>query len=444
MEPGDDADEFRHLVEEYVRRHTALGELPYDAIVAGAVEYLDEYDPVRVEALAGEMARTEFAAHAAAQPDWPEPTDSDRLTLAFRALDAAGIVARENFTCCQNCGLAEIGAEVADGETPRGYAFYHQQDAERGAAGEAVWIAYGLFGQPPSAEIGAEVAAVLREHDLPVDWAGETGTRIRVPLTWQRRRTGRLAAFPPPVDDDITVEIEVPDTWRGVYAPTSGPISATRLTSLYLPWLPTGTRLGITLDGATVTVCRDWDTLVGSFPDPDRPESPDRPQSLDRAESPDRAQSPDRDQYSDRAESRVDRYAGMALVRRLRGEPPGSTSDAAAGPADRVGLLDATWEHSAGREYQGVPLTLWESVDVLRRMPVRTGAWASFLGRSGGIVQVRWAERRLWLETPDPEAAASVGRHVTIPEAERMVGVLAVEDRVAVAELGDVATVPWA
>ncbi|AVT39322.1 hypothetical protein [Plantactinospora sp. BB1] len=421
MDGGDDADKFRHLIEEYVRRHVALGELPYDAMVAGAVEYLaDEYDPARVDALAREVARAEFAAHAAAQADWPEVTDSDRLTLAFRALDAAGIVARENFTCCQNCGLAEMGAEVADGETPRGYAFYHQQDAERGADGEAVYVAYGLFEQPPSAEIGAEVATALRDHDLPVDWAGDTGARIRVPLTWQRRRTGRLAAFPPPVDDDVTVEIEVPDTWRGVYAPTTGPISATRLASLYLPWLPTGTRIGLTLDGTTLTVRRDWDTLVGSFADLDRPDS------------------------------RVDRYAGMTLVRQLRS---GGTADTApedqGGPGEASGdggdggLVEATWEHSAGREYQGVPLSLRESVDLLRRMPVRTGAWVSFLGRSGGIVQMRWKERRLWLETPDPEAAASLGRHVTIPEAERMVGVLAVEDRVAVADLGDVRMVPW-
>ncbi|AVT32683.1 hypothetical protein C6361_28070 [Plantactinospora sp. BC1] len=140
----------------------------------------------------------------------------------------------------------------------------------------------------------------------------------------------------------------------------------------------------------------------------------------------------------------------MTLVRQLRsggtadtapedqGGPGGASGDGGDG-----GLVEATWEHSAGREYQGVPLSLRESVDLLRRMPVRTGAWVSFLGRSGGIVQMRWKERRLWLETPDPEAAASLGRHVTIPEAERMVGVLAVEDRVAVADLGDVRMVPW-
>ncbi|MBF9133567.1 hypothetical protein I0C86_32210 [Plantactinospora sp. S1510] len=76
-------------------------------------------------------------------------------------------------------------------------------------------------------------------------------------------------------------------------------------------------------------------------------------------------------------------------------------------------------------------------------MPVRTGAWLCCRGRSGGIVQMRWEQRRLWLETPDPEASASLGRHVTIPEAERMIRALATEDRVAVPELGGLTTDSW-
>ncbi|MBE1492320.1 DUF6891 domain-containing protein [Plantactinospora soyae] len=430
MESGNGQDTLREQVETYVRLQVAIGERPYAAIVDGAVEYLDDVeDEETVEALAREVAAVEFAAHATAQAQWPEVSDADRLTLAFRALDVAGIVAREAFTCCQNCGLAEIGAEVADGETPRGYAFYHQQDAEHGADGASLHVAYGLFGQPPSAEIGAEVAAALREQGLPVHWTGDLGQRISVPLTWWRRRTGRLAAVPPTVDDDVEVEIELLDAWTGRYAPTDGPIAATWLTSLYLPWLPTGTRLRISLGGTAITVHRDWDVLVGTSAAADRPEI------------------------------RVDRQDGMALVRRLRADPastgrPAQASERAApaertgpggeaGAAGRAGLLEVTWQHSAGHEYQGVPLTRSESVDVLRRMPVRTDAWMSCRGRSRGIVQVRWEERRLWLETPDPEASASFGRYVTIPEAERMIGVLATEDRVAVAELGDLVRNSW-
>lgn len=41
-------------------------------------------------------------------------------------------MARQNFTCCQTCGLAEIDDEIevvrAEGRPVRGYAFFHQQD----------------------------------------------------------------------------------------------------------------------------------------------------------------------------------------------------------------------------------------------------------------------------------------------------------------------------
>ncbi len=48
----------------------------------------------------------------AEQETWGEgPTDPDRVARAFGALDAVGVTARENFTCCRGCGTAEIGAE---------------------------------------------------------------------------------------------------------------------------------------------------------------------------------------------------------------------------------------------------------------------------------------------------------------------------------------------
>ncbi|MEK8107840.1 hypothetical protein NKG94_27655 [Micromonospora sp. M12] len=50
----------------------------------------------------------------------------------------------------------------AAGRTGRGYAFYHRQDAENAVDGSGLYVAYGLFGQPPTADIGEEVAAALR------------------------------------------------------------------------------------------------------------------------------------------------------------------------------------------------------------------------------------------------------------------------------------------
>ena len=57
-----------------------------------------------------------FAKHspstAAAQATWPAETDCDRLDKAFADLEQHGIVARQNFSDCGTCGVAEIPAEI--------------------------------------------------------------------------------------------------------------------------------------------------------------------------------------------------------------------------------------------------------------------------------------------------------------------------------------------
>lgn len=180
----------------FIRTMVAIGEQSCAEIVAGTIDYLEVADdPVSVEAVAWRIAAAEFTQHLVAQADWDSITDSDRLTLAFTALDVDGIVAREIFTCCQSCGHSEIGGEAPPGA--RGYAFYHQQDAERAAAGGALFLAYGSFGAAEDAQTGAEISASLTRQGLTVDWDGDVAKRIRVPMRWQRRRVGELARIPP-------------------------------------------------------------------------------------------------------------------------------------------------------------------------------------------------------------------------------------------------------
>lgn len=166
-------------------------------------------DPDDLRVLAWRLVGPQFAAHLDAQATWPARTDSDRLTDAFRALDVAGIVAREDFTCCQGCGASEIGDEALDPAAVRGYAFYHGQDAERAAAGGGLWMSYGSFGQPTTVDLGEEVVAALRAEGLQVDWDGSPERRIQVRLCWARRRHGRLAAFAPydPAEPDVAVTV---------------------------------------------------------------------------------------------------------------------------------------------------------------------------------------------------------------------------------------------
>ncbi|WP_242906291.1 DUF6891 domain-containing protein [Actinomadura terrae] len=178
----------------------ALGENDFDGVV--------EESEAAPEAVAGE-----FAAYLADQRTWPEVTGTDRLLRAFRDLDVAGIVARADFACCQNCGISEIGAEVPEGEQRRGYVFCHRQDVERAVAGEGLMLAYGIFRDaehpPEQAEIGAEVAEALRRHGLDVTWDGDPAKRVEVDLTWRRRRHGDLATWPgapePARDRDLHV-----------------------------------------------------------------------------------------------------------------------------------------------------------------------------------------------------------------------------------------------
>ncbi|MCO5993085.1 DUF6891 domain-containing protein [Actinoallomurus rhizosphaericola] len=214
----DTAD--RNALREHIREALAIGDLDFDAVIEDCVEHLHgvaEAGPVR--AAAAEIAAEEFAAYRSDQESWPDLLDADRLIRAFRELEMAGIVAREDFACCQSCGTAEIGAEAPEGAGMRGYVFCHHQDVQAAVAGHGVYLAYGTFGGDEAAttRIGEEVVAVLRRHGLAPDWNGDPGRRIAVPMTWRRRRFGRLAAWPggPEPEDAGPLTVTYRDYARG-------------------------------------------------------------------------------------------------------------------------------------------------------------------------------------------------------------------------------------
>jgi hypothetical protein len=86
---------------------------------------------------------------------------------------------------------------------------------------------------------------------------------------------------------------------------------------------------------------------------------------------------------------------------------------------------------------------LAETLDVLRRLPTGRRSWLCAVTPAGGVVQMRWEQGRLWLETPNPSDATSTGKFAGLDEAELMLTVLATEDRVAIGELEGVTTQPW-
>ncbi|MET9607191.1 hypothetical protein ABZZ17_19240 [Streptomyces sp. NPDC006512] len=131
----------------------------------------------------------------AEQAGWEGETDPERVTRAFEALGASGLTARENFTCCRNCGTGEIWGDGE--EDARGFVFFHSQCTEGAAAGGDLWLLYGCF-EPPAelreeltAAIGREVVAALDGVGLSWAWDGSAQDAIRVTgLDWRKRLTG--------------------------------------------------------------------------------------------------------------------------------------------------------------------------------------------------------------------------------------------------------------
>ncbi len=181
-----------HVLTTMVR----AGFQPREQIWLAADDVCEEAaDPDAMRAFAAaELARL-WDHQRAVEAGWEGRTDCDRLDQAFAELESLGIVCRQDFTCCGNCGAAEIADEFAameaGGVCVRGYAFYHQQDTERAIEGEGVYLSYGAEaeGEAAALEIAREIIAVLTAHGLKPKWNGQWSQRILVPLAWRRRLT---------------------------------------------------------------------------------------------------------------------------------------------------------------------------------------------------------------------------------------------------------------
>jgi hypothetical protein len=135
-----------------------------------------------------------LAAHRAEQAGWEDSTDCDRLDRAFASLNRQGIVARQDFSCCNNCGFTEIWDEVEKEEERQpveGYVFYHLQCTERAIKSGQLLMAYGCVADDPKAlqRVAVKIVAELRRVGLNASWQGTTGHPIVVDgIVWRRRR----------------------------------------------------------------------------------------------------------------------------------------------------------------------------------------------------------------------------------------------------------------
>jgi hypothetical protein len=194
MDPKQRRDTVKEM-RDSIRRDVAAGFRDPDDIIEGVVEmFSDQADEEELRPNAERLTRQAVRAHLRDQATWPKATDCDRLDAAFDALEAGGIIARQNFTCCQNCGHYEIGGEITAareaGREVHGYTFYHMQDTESAVEGHGLYLAYGSLDSVDEALVGVgqEIVKALRRHKLKPKWNGSGSQRIFVPLAWKRRR----------------------------------------------------------------------------------------------------------------------------------------------------------------------------------------------------------------------------------------------------------------
>lgn len=188
--------ELRAQADAFIRNLVTMGFAAEDQIIEWTLDYFEDPPDFDVlEAYAVQATREAIAAHCAAQRDWPVETDCDRLDFAFLQLEEEhGIVARQNFTCCQSDGHSEIWGEIRAAQEQRpvsGYIFYHEQDTESVVETGKLYLAFGAVegGEAAELAVAQRSVAVLREAGFTVNWNGSVKQRISLTgLDWKKRR----------------------------------------------------------------------------------------------------------------------------------------------------------------------------------------------------------------------------------------------------------------
>jgi hypothetical protein len=88
-------------MRNYIRHKTATGFHAAKDIESTVLEvFCDDQEPEVLRPIAERLTREAIEKQLAAQKEWPAVTDCDLLDRAFTELERAGIVARQDFTCC--------------------------------------------------------------------------------------------------------------------------------------------------------------------------------------------------------------------------------------------------------------------------------------------------------------------------------------------------------
>ena len=120
-----------------------------------------------------------------------------KLNQAFKEIRKEGILARQNFSCCQGCGSYDL-VEAAEQQEKNGkkkvlgYVFYHRQDNEKFLETGKVHLAFtSLHKDLSTKQLGLMIVAILLKNGICLNWDYTSNTRIEV--------TGTTSIEPTPI-----------------------------------------------------------------------------------------------------------------------------------------------------------------------------------------------------------------------------------------------------
>jgi hypothetical protein len=114
------------------------------------------------------------------------------ILKAFAYLRRKGIIARANFLCCQTCAgydITQIAVKrVNAGKEVKGCVFWHAQDEQNWQRSGSMFLAFGNMDSGDlGGNIGLETTLVgkivveaLKKFNVPYEWDGSSGRRIKV------------------------------------------------------------------------------------------------------------------------------------------------------------------------------------------------------------------------------------------------------------------------
>ena len=99
-----------------------------------------------------------------------------KLEKAFAKMEERGIIARQNWFCCQTCGVDAMRGLLKAAPSKVGYCFYHAQDAEDLKRSDGMMhLAFGGV-----CATGQTICICLEQAGIEYEWGGDSGSRIGI------------------------------------------------------------------------------------------------------------------------------------------------------------------------------------------------------------------------------------------------------------------------